>query len=58
MSCQAVRYSDEMYCAKCNLRWDVNDPEPPKCRDEVVQTGDLNSMPQSGCHFKRFFQPK
>lgn len=25
------RYSDEMYCTHCRLRWDVNDPEPPPC---------------------------
>ena len=31
MACRAVRYSDEMHCAGCGLRWDVNDPEPPPC---------------------------
>lgn len=31
MACRAIQYSDEMYCAKCNLRWDINDPEPPDC---------------------------
>ena len=31
MACRAIQYSDEMYCAKCNLRWDTNDPEPPEC---------------------------
>lgn len=30
--CSATQQSDEMYCAPCNLRWDVNDPEPPACR--------------------------
>lgn len=30
--CQAVQQSDEMYCAMCGLRWDVNDSDPPKCR--------------------------
>jgi hypothetical protein len=29
--CQACRQSDEMACAKCHLRWDVNDPDPPLC---------------------------
>lgn len=31
-NCIAVQQSDEMFCAKCNLRWDVNDPAPPACR--------------------------
>lgn len=30
--CRAVQQSDEMYCAACNLRWDVNDSDPPPCR--------------------------
>lgn len=32
MTCKAIQYSDEMYCPECDLRWDVNDPEPPECR--------------------------
>lgn len=31
-NCSAVQQSDEMFCAKCNLRWDVNDTSPPECR--------------------------
>lgn len=30
--CKARRESDEMFCAACGLRWDMNDPEPPKCQ--------------------------
>ena len=30
--CHATQQSDEMYCAPCNLRWDVNDSDPPPCR--------------------------
>lgn len=26
MTCKAIQQSDEMYCASCNTRWDVNDP--------------------------------
>lgn len=33
--CRAVQQSDEMYCATCNLRWDVNDSDPPPCRKSV-----------------------
>lgn len=31
MSCAAIQQSDEMFCAVCRLRWDVNDREPPIC---------------------------
>ncbi len=31
--CRATQQSDEMYCAPCNLRWDVNDSDPPPCRN-------------------------
>lgn len=31
--CRAIQQSDEMYCAPCNLRWDVNDGDPPPCRN-------------------------
>lgn len=31
MSCHAIRSSDEMHCARCRLRWDVNDEDPPPC---------------------------
>lgn len=31
-TCKAIQQSDEMYCVSCNLRWDVNDPEPPTCQ--------------------------
>lgn len=30
--CEAIRYSDEMQCARCGLAWDVNDPDRPECR--------------------------
>lgn len=29
--CQARQESDEMVCSRCRVRWDVNDPEPPRC---------------------------
>lgn len=31
MTCKAIQQSDEMFCATCGLRWDVNDSEPPAC---------------------------
>lgn len=30
--CRAYQASDQMICP-CGLQWDVNDPEPPRCRD-------------------------
>lgn len=30
-TCQAVQLSTGMYCKRCALSWDVNDPCPPKC---------------------------
>lgn len=38
MRCKAVQHSDEMYCAACGLRWDVNDPCPPDCRNATNVT--------------------
>lgn len=35
MTCQARQYSDEMSCAACGLSWDMNDPNPPKCRQPL-----------------------
>lgn len=31
--CEAVRELDEMYCARCNLRWAIDEPESeiPEC---------------------------
>ena len=30
---QARQYSDQMHCHHCGKQWDVNDPEPPPCKD-------------------------
>lgn len=32
MTCKAIRCNDEMHCAPCGLRWAIEDPEPPACR--------------------------
>lgn len=29
--CYSKQHSDQMVCPVCNLRWDVNDPDPPRC---------------------------
>ena len=34
MTCKARQYSDQMMCDKCALQWDVNDPEPPLCKND------------------------
>ena len=66
--CKAIQQSDEMHCAECGLRWDVNDPEPPECRGQedwmaregrLAQYGDLDvGLPNSLDHSKRGFDPK
>lgn len=49
--CKAYRQSDEMVCSHCDLRWDVNDPEPPKCqprREPLVRLIGLSGAAGSG----------
>lgn len=29
--CEAIQYSDQMVCKRCDLVWDINDLEPPEC---------------------------
>ena len=29
--CEARQQSDQMYCKRCNLLWDMNDDDPPAC---------------------------
>lgn len=29
--CEARQHSDQMVCDRCNIAWDINDPEPPTC---------------------------
>ena len=41
MRCQAKRQVDEMHCHRCQLLWDVKDPEPPQCEDYGVIDGDI-----------------
>ena len=32
--CTAIQYSDQKVCKRCNLVWDMNDPDPPACLPE------------------------
>ncbi len=32
VSCIAQQVSDQMRCERCNLLWDINDIDPPKCK--------------------------
>lgn len=34
--CKAIQQSDEMFCAQCNLRWDVNDSDAPACNNRTI----------------------
>ena len=29
--CEARQFSDQMRCERCNVTWDVNDPDEPEC---------------------------
>ena len=31
--CCARQFSDQMLCMRCDQGWDINDPDPPKCKD-------------------------
>lgn len=50
--CQAVQQSDEMFCAGCDLRWSVNDPNPPKClhKERLAQLTDEIHMAETSGH--------
>ena len=39
--CQARQHSDLMLCKHCGIGWDMNDPDPPKCRRESVPLEDV-----------------
>jgi hypothetical protein len=30
-TCKATQRSDQMFCERCGIQWDVNDPDPPDC---------------------------
>lgn len=33
MQCRATQQADEMFCARCGLRWDLHDEDRPLCRE-------------------------
>jgi len=33
-ACEAVQQSDQKYCDRCALVWDMNDPDPPECKTD------------------------
>lgn len=35
MTCKARQHSDQMVCDRCNLCWDMNDPDPPECKIDI-----------------------
>ena len=36
MTCRAKQCSDSMVCEPCGMSWDMNDPDPPKCRQSIA----------------------
>lgn len=45
MKCKITQYSDQVLCAACGDRWDVNDSFPPVCRrsDNFIKKGQRKS---------------
>ena len=37
MACKAKQYSDQMVCVDCAQAWDMNDPDPPPCKDTRME---------------------
>jgi hypothetical protein len=54
--CHATRQSDEMVCYKCRLRWDVNDPDPPRCK-LTVATRDMQERLENSTGFVSALAP-
>ena len=44
IECEAVQVSDQKRCERCNLLWDINDPEPPKCLEFEIQRNKLKRV--------------
>lgn len=36
--CEAHQVGDQMFCDRCGLVWDTNDPDTPMCIEEVPVT--------------------
>lgn len=34
IGCRAKPHSDQMYCNRCEVIWDTNDPDPPECKSK------------------------
>lgn len=45
MKCQARQVSDQMNCHACGLVWDMNDLDPPKCRNGEHATVEKPAAP-------------
>lgn len=46
--CEARQYSDQMHCKKCNLTWDMNDLDPPKCKEEKEESEEIRKARKNG----------
>lgn len=42
--CQARQVSDQMCCTQCGVVWDINDPEPPVCKNTKVNVKIIAAM--------------
>lgn len=50
MACAARQHSDQVQCPRCNHTWDVNDPNPPECRDQI-RVREISRAAHGGCNF-------
>lgn len=41
--CHARQHSDERYCHRCRLRWDMNDRDPPACKSDAEIKADAKA---------------
>jgi len=37
--CNAYQEQDEYVCNRCGYRWDVKDPDPPRCKTDLKLYG-------------------
>jgi hypothetical protein len=57
MVCVAYQASDEMKCP-CGLTWDVNDPDPPRCRRQRhVEPGRVPAQVRRAIEVERRVSP-
>lgn len=57
--CEVVQLADQMRCELCNLTWDVNDSDPPKCQgwkinEHIIENKYCDYVEQNNCASFKF----